>query len=137
MASLKQTVLALSYIISMLPINTALLKHGSYTISKMAIDLASLQQIFYNICCVHRYGAAETDCTEAIALDPTYIKAFLRRGAARLGLKKYSDALNDFQQVLKLEPNNKQARTEVEHIQRVCSFSHINSFINFLHHVLG
>lgn len=36
-----------------------------------------------------RYADAEVDCTEAIALDDRYTKAYSRRGTARKELQKY------------------------------------------------
>ena len=71
--------------------------------------------------CVYscRYGAAELDCTAAVAMDPTYVKAYSRRGTARLALRQFKEAKEDFVQVLKLEPNNKQAKAETEKIERV------------------
>ncbi|XP_064632821.1 RNA polymerase II-associated protein 3-like [Lineus longissimus] len=65
-----------------------------------------------------KFGAAEFDCTESLLLDPTYVKAYSRRGAARLALGKLHKAKEDFEQVLKLEPKNKQAEKELEKINK-------------------
>lgn len=61
-----------------------------------------------------RFAEAEEDCTKAIALDSSYFKAFARRGTARLALGKLSEAKADFEQLLKLEPGNKQAINELK-----------------------
>ena len=66
-----------------------------------------------------RYAAAEVDCTTAISLDPTYVKVYSRRGAARFKLQKLEDAKKDFQHVSKLEPRNRQAQTELRKINEV------------------
>lgn len=42
---------------------------------------------------LHRYAVAESDCNLAVVLDGSYVKAYARRGAARLALKKYEPAL--------------------------------------------
>ncbi|KAF7694224.1 RNA polymerase II-associated protein 3 [Silurus meridionalis] len=63
---------------------------------------------------LERYAEAEEDCTKAIALDDTYSKAFARRGTARVALGRLSDAKADFEQLLKLEPGNKQAMNELK-----------------------
>ena len=39
-----------------------------------------------------RYAAAESDCSMALALDDCYLKAYLRRGTARLRLGKTEEA---------------------------------------------
>eukprot|EP00092_Neocalanus_flemingeri_P016263 GFUD01017608.1.p1 GENE.GFUD01017608.1~~GFUD01017608.1.p1 ORF type:complete len:533 (+),score=180.88 GFUD01017608.1:197-1600(+) len=59
-----------------------------------------------------RFGAAETDCTLALSIDTTYIKAFQRRASARIGLDKLDLAIQDYDEVLRLEPKNKAAQTE-------------------------
>jgi len=59
-----------------------------------------------------QYGAAETDCTLALSIDNTYIKAFQRRASARVGMDKYKLAIDDYEEVLKLEPSNKAAQSE-------------------------
>lgn len=62
------------------------------------------------------------DCTTAITLDPLYVKAYLRRAAARVGLQHLAPALEDYRRVLQLEPTNKQARTEIDRLEKVCVF---------------
>merc|ERR1719427_1193803 len=59
-----------------------------------------------------QFGAAETHCTLALSIDSTYIKAFQRRASARIGLDKLDLAIQDYDEVLKLEPKNKAAQTE-------------------------
>ncbi|CAL8278590.1 unnamed protein product [Gadus morhua 'NCC'] len=72
--------------------------------------------------CFHRlkkFSVAESDCNLAIALDSNYFKAFARRGAARFALEKYDSALEDYETVLKLDPRNADAKTEVNKIKKV------------------
>uniref|UniRef100_A0A671NV54 RNA polymerase II-associated protein 3-like n=1 Tax=Sinocyclocheilus anshuiensis TaxID=1608454 RepID=A0A671NV54_9TELE len=40
-----------------------------------------------------RFGVAESDCNLAIALDGKYVKAYVRRAAARAALNKQQEAL--------------------------------------------
>ncbi|XP_077053673.1 RNA polymerase II-associated protein 3 isoform X8 [Siphateles boraxobius] len=63
---------------------------------------------------LHRYSEAEQDCSVAVDLDASYAKAFARRATARAALGRIRDAREDFEQVLKLEPGNKQAMNEIE-----------------------
>jgi len=46
------------------------------------------------------------DSTEALKLEPNYVKALTRRGTAHEELNKYEDALKDFKRVMELEPRN-------------------------------
>ncbi|XP_040002876.1 RNA polymerase II-associated protein 3 isoform X2 [Xiphias gladius] len=64
-----------------------------------------------------KYAVAESDCNLAIALNSNYFKAYARRGAARFALKKYESALDDYEMVLKLDPGNMEAKTEVKKIK--------------------
>ncbi|XP_035533766.1 RNA polymerase II-associated protein 3 [Morone saxatilis] len=66
---------------------------------------------------LEKYKEAEEDCTKAIFLDSTYSKAFARRATARVALGKLQEAKQDFQEVLKLEPGNKQALNELQKLQ--------------------
>ena len=51
------------------------------------------------------------------SLDKSYVKAYQRRATARKALKKFQDALKDFEKILELEPNNKQAVAEIQEVQ--------------------
>ena len=53
------------------------------------------------------YSAAETDCTKAIALDTTYVKAYLRRASAAKQLGKLLEATEDYEHALRLEPTSR------------------------------
>lgn len=55
------------------------------------------------------YQQAEDDGTAALQSGPN-AKALLRRGTARSLMFKHKDAIQDFQHVLSLEPNNRYAR---------------------------
>ncbi|KAM6961969.1 RNA polymerase II-associated protein 3 [Tautogolabrus adspersus] len=66
---------------------------------------------------LEKYKEAEEDCTKAISLDSTYCKAFARRGTARAALGNLQEAKQDFQELLKLEPGNKQALNELQKLQ--------------------
>ncbi|XP_052410763.1 RNA polymerase II-associated protein 3 isoform X4 [Carassius gibelio] len=63
---------------------------------------------------LHRFSEAEQDCNTALALDASYAKAFARRATARAAQGRTREATDDFQQVLKLEPGNKQAMSEIQ-----------------------
>ncbi|XP_069831950.1 RNA polymerase II-associated protein 3 isoform X2 [Dendropsophus ebraccatus] len=75
---------------------------------------------------IQKYQEAEDDCTHAIALDTSYGKAFARRGTARMMLGKLREAKEDFEMVLKLEPGNKQAISELAKISQELSEKTVN-----------
>lgn len=54
------------------------------------------------------FALAEQDCSRAIDLDATYVKAWMRRGMTRFRRGKYDQAVADFEQALALEPGNKE-----------------------------
>lgn len=58
-----------------------------------------------------QFDKAEADCTEAIRLDPTYIKAISRRAMTRHKRGKYREAAKDYHMAVKLEPSNKTLHT--------------------------
>ena len=53
------------------------------------------------------YGLAIADANAAIALEPSYIKAYYRRGSANFALGKAKVALKDFKAVCKMVPNGR------------------------------
>ena len=44
---------------------------------------------------------AEQDCTRALALDPSYLKAWQRRAAARVAMGRQLDAIDDLESALR------------------------------------
>ncbi|KAI7792025.1 RNA polymerase II-associated protein 3 isoform X2 [Triplophysa rosa] len=66
---------------------------------------------------LHRFDEAEKDCGAALALDITYSKALARRATARAALGRMREAIEDYEQLLKLEPGNKQAVTEIQKLK--------------------
>lgn len=65
-----------------------------------------------------KFAVAESDCNLALALNRSYTKAYLRRGAARFALQKLEDAKKDYEKVLELEPNNFEATNELRKINQ-------------------
>lgn len=65
------------------------------------------------------WSKAEADCSLALSLDETYVKAYLRRGTARKELKEYEKAIEDFKHVLLLEPKNKEAQSDIDDVQKL------------------
>lgn len=55
------------------------------------------------------FSKAEEDCCSAIRFNPEHVKSWNRRGTARNKLGRHRAAMRDFEQVLRLEPRNKQA----------------------------
>ena len=65
------------------------------------------------------YELCEDDCTTAIKLDRKYTKAYLRRATARSVGGNYLEALMDFEEALRLEPNNSDAKREVNRMKKI------------------
>lgn len=68
---------------------------------------------------LEEYQKAEQDCSASIKIDPKYVKSYFRRGLARKHLNKLEEAIDDFQDVLTLEPGNKQAIEELREISKI------------------
>lgn len=58
------------------------------------------------------YIQAEKDSTQSIRLDASYVKAYLRRGAARKATDNLDGAISDYEMALRYEPMNKNAEEE-------------------------
>ncbi|KAJ3285790.1 hypothetical protein HK104_009330 [Borealophlyctis nickersoniae] len=65
-------------------------------------------------CYLHmkRWELALQDATKAVDLNPTFVKAMIRRASALTGLQRSVDAMNVYDEVLKLEPDHKVAKEE-------------------------
>ena len=60
---------------------------------------------------------AEQDCSTALLLDPSNIKALYRRGLARKELSKFSEAARDLSDLLKQDQGNLVATKELESVK--------------------
>ena len=61
--------------------------------------------MYYNL---NYFDNAIIDAEMAITLRPTYAKAYLRKGNALEGLKRYKEALDSYEAGLKQDPDNEQ-----------------------------
>ncbi|CAF0936297.1 unnamed protein product [Adineta steineri] len=65
------------------------------------------------------YGYALIDAKKALEYDSKYIKAFYRRASAYMALGKYPLALNDYEYVKKVCPNDKDALLKYEECKKI------------------
>ncbi|CAI5453610.1 unnamed protein product [Caenorhabditis angaria] len=65
------------------------------------------------------YGSALEDADNAIAIDPAYIKGYYRRATANMALARFKKALNDYQAVVKVRPNDPDAKKKFEECQKI------------------
>lgn len=63
---------------------------------------------------LENYGIAIIDAKAAIEIDPTFIKAYYRRGSAYFALMQLKAAIKDFTKVCKLVPKDKDARNKLD-----------------------
>ncbi|VDD80984.1 unnamed protein product [Mesocestoides corti] len=70
-------------------------------------------KIFSNRAACHSHlgnrDAALTDCDEALKLSPDYVRCLLRRADLRETVDRLTEALEDYQHILKLDPYNAKA----------------------------
>nr|CAB3465701.1 unnamed protein product [Digitaria exilis] len=50
------------------------------------------------------------ECTKALELNPSYLKALIRRAEAHEKLEHYEEAIADLKKVIELDPSNQQAK---------------------------
>lgn len=66
----------------------------------------------------HAYHQVIEDCNLALAINPTHVKALLRRAIAHEGLEKWQKALDDFNEVNRLSPGMSNVSQGVVRCQR-------------------
>ena len=69
------------------------------------------------------------DANKAIEWDKNYIKAYYRRACANLCLLKLNDAMKDFQELIKLFPNDPKL---IENINKTKKQIKKNTFRNII-----
>lgn len=88
-----------------------------------AIILSNRAQAYIK---VENYGLAIIDASLAIKTDPSYPKAYYRRGTAEFALNRPKKARKDFKMVCKLRPKDRDARmrfSECEKMVKVAAFA--------------
>jgi serine/threonine-protein phosphatase 5 len=63
---------------------------------------------------LENYGSAVQDSTNAIEVDPQYVKAYYRRGSSHYALGHFIEALKDFRIVAKLQPRDADGRKKLK-----------------------
>ncbi|KAL3805223.1 hypothetical protein ACHAW5_010036 [Stephanodiscus triporus] len=66
-----------------------------------------------------RYGECIDDCSVAIMYNPTYAKAYQRRGTAYERTERTDKALEDARAAYRLEPNNASSRKNVDRLSKI------------------
>ncbi|KAK7438433.1 hypothetical protein VKT23_018046 [Stygiomarasmius scandens] len=80
--------------------------------------LSNLAQAYLKL---GEFEKAEEAATAALIYDPSSVKARFRRGQARKGRKRVIGAAIDYEQVLKQEPSNKEAKSQLKEVRDALS----------------
>ncbi|OVA10838.1 Tetratricopeptide repeat-containing domain [Macleaya cordata] len=65
-----------------------------------------------------RYEETIKECTKALELNPSYMKALIRRGEAHEKLEHFEEAVAaDMKKIMELDPSNDQARRAVRRLE--------------------
>ncbi|GAB9462639.1 Serine/threonine-protein phosphatase [Globisporangium polare] len=65
------------------------------------------------------YGLAIDDASAAIETEPSYVKAYYRRGSAELALGHHKKAVKDFKLVVRMKPADKDARAKLKLCEKI------------------
>ncbi|CAJ1064929.1 serine/threonine-protein phosphatase 5 [Xyrichtys novacula] len=65
------------------------------------------------------YGYALADATKALEIDKNYIKGYYRRATSNMALGKFKAALKDYETVVRVRPNDKDARMKYQECNKI------------------
>ncbi|XP_033832354.1 serine/threonine-protein phosphatase 5 [Periophthalmus magnuspinnatus] len=65
------------------------------------------------------YGYALADATKALEIDKNYIKGYYRRATSNMALGKFKAALKDYETVVRVRPNDKDARMKYQECKKI------------------
>ncbi|KAJ6731664.1 TETRATRICOPEPTIDE REPEAT PROTEIN 1 [Salix purpurea] len=57
------------------------------------------------------------ECSKALALNPSYMKALVRRGEAHEKLENFEEAIADLKKILEVDPSNDQAKRTIRRLE--------------------
>jgi tetratricopeptide (TPR) repeat protein len=64
-----------------------------------------------------KYEDTIKECTKALELNPTYMKALTRRGEAHEKLENFEEAIADMKKILELDASNEQAKKSIRRLE--------------------
>ncbi|XP_050367679.1 uncharacterized protein LOC126786022 [Argentina anserina] len=84
-----------------------------------SVELRSICHSNRGICFskLGKYEDAIKECTKAVELNPSYIKALIRRAEAHEKLEHFEEAIADMKKILELDPSNDQARKAIRRLE--------------------
>ena len=62
-----------------------------------------------------KYQESINDCTSALELNESYVKAILRRGNSYMEIESFEEAVRDFEHAHRLDRNNMEYRKLLQH----------------------
>ncbi|KAK7883055.1 hypothetical protein WMY93_029229 [Mugilogobius chulae] len=65
------------------------------------------------------YGYALADATKALEIDKNYIKGYYRRATSNMALGKFKAALKDYETVVRVRPNDKDAKMKYQECNKI------------------
>lgn len=68
---------------------------------------------------LEQYGFAISDATDALEKNPSYVKAYYRRGSAQFALCRYKEARRDYGVIVKLLPGDKDAAVKLRECEKM------------------
>ncbi|KAM1989562.1 hypothetical protein ACFX15_030907 [Malus domestica] len=83
-----------------------------------SVELRSICHLNSAVCFLklEKYEDAIKECTKALELNPSYMKALLRRAEAHEKLEHFEEAIVDMKSVLELDPSNDQAKKAIRRL---------------------
>lgn len=70
---------------------------------------------------LEKFNDTIKECTKALELNPSYIKALFRRAEAHEKLEHYEEAIADWKKVMELDPSNDQAGRNIRRLEPVAA----------------
>ncbi|KAI5412877.1 uncharacterized protein LOC127086855 [Lathyrus oleraceus] len=64
-----------------------------------------------------KYDNTVKECTKALELNPTYVKALVRRGEAHEKLEHFEEAIADMKKILEIDPSNDLAGKAIRRLE--------------------